>query len=142
MDSVWHGIVHALGIAFSMTWQVTWSLILGFTLSAVIEALVKKSTIASLLPDDRPRSLATATGLGAASSSCSYAAVALARSLFRKGADFTAAMARLKSGEAPDVVLDDRFVEAFTIAGNADDCRARAAAYAAAGVTELALTFF
>ena len=76
-----------------MTWQVTWSLILGFTLSAVIEALVKKSTIARLLPDDRPRSLSTATGLGAASSSCSYAAVALARSLVRKGADFTAAMA-------------------------------------------------
>ncbi len=84
---------HALGIAFSMTWQVTWSLILGFTLSALIEALVKKSTIAGLLPDDRPRSLVTATGLGAASSSCSYAAVALARSLVRKGADFTAAMA-------------------------------------------------
>jgi uncharacterized protein len=93
MGSVWHGIAHALGIAFSMTWQVTWSLILGFTLSAIIEALVKKSTIAALLPDDHPRSLATATGLGAASSSCSYAAVALARSLFRKGADFTAAMA-------------------------------------------------
>jgi uncharacterized membrane protein YraQ (UPF0718 family) len=76
-----------------MTWQITWSLILGFTLSAVIESLVRKSTISRLLPDDRPRSLATATGLGAASSSCSYAAVALARSLFRKGADFTAAMA-------------------------------------------------
>lgn len=76
-----------------MTWQVTWSLILGFTLSAVIQALVRKSTIVRLLPDDRPRSLATAAGLGAASSSCSYAAVALARSLFRKGADFTAAMA-------------------------------------------------
>ena len=76
-----------------MTWQVTWSLILGFTLSAVIEALVRKSTIARLLPDDGPRSVATATGLGAASSSCSYAAVALARSLVRKGADFTAAMA-------------------------------------------------
>jgi uncharacterized membrane protein YraQ (UPF0718 family) len=76
-----------------MTWQVTWSLILGFTLSAVIEALVRKSTIARLLPDDRPRSLATASALGAASSSCSYAAVALARSLYRKGADFTSAMA-------------------------------------------------
>ena len=56
--------------------------------------------------------------------------------------DFNAAVTRLKGGEAPDVVLDDRFVEAFTIAGNADDCRAQAAAYAAAGVTELALTFF
>jgi hypothetical protein len=88
-----HALLHALAIAGSMTWQVTWSLILGFTLSAIIEALVRKSTIARLLPDDRPRSLATATGLGAASSSCSYAAVALARSLFRKGADFTAAMA-------------------------------------------------
>jgi len=93
MGAIWHGVLHALGIAGSMTWQVTWSLILGFTLSAIIEALVKKSTIARLMPDDRPRSLATATGLGAASSSCSYAAVALARALFRKGADFTAAMA-------------------------------------------------
>jgi uncharacterized membrane protein YraQ (UPF0718 family) len=91
--TVWRGVLHALGIAGSMTWQVTWSLVLGFTLSAIIESLVKKSTIARLLPDDRTRSLATATALGAASSSCSYAAVALARSLFRKGADFTAAMA-------------------------------------------------
>ena len=93
MGALWHGLLHALGIAGSMTWQVTWSLILGFALSAVIEALVRKSTIAALLPNDRPRSLATAAGLGAASSSCSYAAVALARSLLRKGADFTAAMA-------------------------------------------------
>jgi uncharacterized membrane protein YraQ (UPF0718 family) len=93
MSSGWHALMHALRLAGSMTWQVTWSLILGFTLSAVIEALVRKSTIARLMPDDRPRSLATATVLGAASSSCSYAAVALARSLFRKGADVTAAMA-------------------------------------------------
>jgi uncharacterized protein len=91
--NVVHGLLHALGIAGAMTWQVTWSLILGFTLSAMIEALVRKSTIARLLPDDRPKSLATATVLGAASSSCSYAAVALARSLFRKGANFTSAMA-------------------------------------------------
>ncbi|MFN2562359.1 MAG: permease [Jatrophihabitans sp.] len=93
MNTVGHGLLHALKIAGSMTWQVTWSLILGFTLSAIIESLVRKATIARLLPDDHPRSLLTATGLGAASSSCSYAAVALARSLFRKGADFTAAMA-------------------------------------------------
>lgn len=91
--SLLRAILHALSITGSMTWQVTWSLILGFTLSAVIEALVRKSTIARLLPDDRPRSLATAAALGAASSSCSYAAVALTRALFRKGADFTAAMA-------------------------------------------------
>src|SRR3984885_13886799 len=97
MDSAlargWHAFIHALETTGSMTWQITWSLILGFTLSALIQALVHKSTIARLLPDDSPRSLAIATGLGAASSSCSYAAVALARSLFRKGANFTAAMA-------------------------------------------------
>jgi uncharacterized protein len=93
MVDVWNALWHALEVAGSMTWQVTWSLILGFTLSAVIEALVRKSTIARLLPDDSATSLATATGLGAASSSCSYAAVALARSLFRKGANFTSAMA-------------------------------------------------
>src|SRR5712671_7738357 len=85
-------IGHALGVAGSMTWQITWSLMLGFTLSAVIQALVRRSTVERLLGDDRPVTLARATGLGAASSSCSYAAVALARSLFRKGASFTAAM--------------------------------------------------
>src|SRR5579864_3935804 len=76
-----------------MAWQITWALILGFTLSAMVQALVRKSTVIRLLGDDRPRTLAVAAGLGAASSSCSYAAVALARSLFRKGASFTAAMA-------------------------------------------------
>jgi uncharacterized membrane protein YraQ (UPF0718 family) len=85
--------LHALSITASMTWAITWALILGFGLSAVIQALVRKSTIVRLLGDDRPHTLAVATGLGAASSSCSYAAVALARSLFRKGASFTAAMA-------------------------------------------------
>ena len=85
-------IGHALTVAGSMTWQITWSLILGFTLSAVVQALVRRSTVVRLLGDDRPVTLARATGLGAASSSCSYAAVALARSLFRKGASFTAAM--------------------------------------------------
>jgi uncharacterized membrane protein YraQ (UPF0718 family) len=84
---------HALALAGSMTWEITWSLILGFTLSAVIQALVRRETVVRLLGDDRPRALAMATGLGAASSSCSYAAVALARALFRRGASFTAAMA-------------------------------------------------
>src|SRR5580704_12937693 len=86
-------IGHALGLAGSMTWQVTWSLILGFTLSAVVQAVVRRGTIVRLLGDDRPKALALASGLGAASSSCSYAAVALARALFRRGANFTAAMA-------------------------------------------------
>src|SRR5215470_15682542 len=86
-------IGHALAVAGSMTWQITWSLILGFTLSAVVQAVVRRQTIVRLLGDDRPKTLAVAAGLGAASSSCSYAAVALARSLFRRGANFTAAMA-------------------------------------------------
>jgi uncharacterized protein len=88
-----HAIGHALAVSGSMAWQITWALILGFALSAVVQALVSKSSIARLLGDDRPRTLAVAAGLGAASSSCSYAAVALARSLVRKGASFVAAMA-------------------------------------------------
>lgn len=84
---------HALAVAGSMTWEILWALIVGFALSAVVQAVVRRSTIVALLGDDRPRTLALAAGLGAASSSCSYAAVALARSLFRKGASFTAAMA-------------------------------------------------
>jgi hypothetical protein len=85
-------IGHALSVAGTMTWEIAWSLILGFALSAVVQALVRRDTITRLLGDDKPRTLATATALGAVSSSCSYAAVALARALFRKGASFTAAM--------------------------------------------------
>src|SRR6202045_2884744 len=88
-----HAVEHALALSGSMTWEILWALILGFALSAVVQAVVRRSTIVALLGDDRPRSLAGAAGLGAASSSCSYAAVALARSLFLKGADFTSAMA-------------------------------------------------
>jgi uncharacterized protein len=93
LASVGGGIAHALSVAFGMLWEILWALVLGFGLSAVVQAVVSKSEMTRLLPDDSPRSLAIACGLGAASSSCSYAAVALARSIFRKGADFTAAMA-------------------------------------------------
>jgi len=86
-------IVHALRLTFGMTWEITWALILGFSLSAIVQSVVSKGQMSGLLPDDRPRTLAVACGLGAASSSCSYAAIALARSIFRKGADFTASMA-------------------------------------------------
>jgi len=89
----WHAVLHALAIAGSMTWEILWALILGFGLSAIVQAVVRRESIVRLLGDNRPRTLAIASGLGVASSSCSYAAVALARSLFRKGADFTAAMA-------------------------------------------------
>src|SRR3984893_2007097 len=87
------GLVHALGMAFAMGWEILWPLILGFTLSGIVQAVVSHREMSRLLPDDRPRSITTALLLGAASSSCSYAAVALVRSLFRKGADLTAAMA-------------------------------------------------
>jgi uncharacterized membrane protein YraQ (UPF0718 family) len=83
---------HALLVTGSMTWEILWALILGFVLASVIQAVVRRSTIERLLGDNSPRALAVAAGLGAASSSCSYAAVALARALFRKGASFTAAM--------------------------------------------------
>src|SRR5690242_16861446 len=90
------GIISAIGqallTAFGMFWEVLWPLILGFGLSAVVQALVSHRTLARLLGDDSPSNLFRATLFGIASSSCSYAAVALARSLFRKGAGFTAAM--------------------------------------------------
>jgi uncharacterized membrane protein YraQ (UPF0718 family) len=90
---MWDAIGRALALAGSMTWEILWALILGFGLSAVVQAVVRRATVVRLLGDDRPRTIVLAAGLGAASSSCSYAAVALARSLFRKGAHFTAAMA-------------------------------------------------
>lgn len=93
LGTVLDAVERALALAGSMTWEILWALVLGFVLSALVQAVVRRSTIATLLGDNRPRTLVVATGLGAASSSCSYAAVALARSLFRKGADFTAAMA-------------------------------------------------
>ncbi|MFM0132883.1 permease [Paraburkholderia sediminicola] len=84
---------HALWMAFTMLWQIFWGLSLGFLFSAVVEVVVSKSEMSKLLPDASPRSLTVASLLGAASSSCSYAAVAMARSIVRKGGDFTAAMA-------------------------------------------------
>ena len=87
-----HELWRALSFAFGMTWEVLWALILGFALSGMVQAVVSKREMSRLLPDDSPKTLLVATGLGAASSSCSYASVALARSLFRKGANFTAAM--------------------------------------------------
>jgi uncharacterized membrane protein YraQ (UPF0718 family) len=80
-------------MAFAMGWEILWALILGFTISGVIQAVVTKGEMGRLLPDASPRSIVIASGLGAANSSCSYAAVALARSIFRKGGDFIAAMA-------------------------------------------------
>jgi len=83
----------ALAMAGSMGWEILWPLVLGFALSAIIQAVVRKDKVTQYLSDDSPRSISFASLFGAASSSCSYAAVALARALFRKGASFAAAMA-------------------------------------------------
>ena len=93
MSTLLGGLGHAFSLAFAMFWEILWALIVGFALSGVVQAVVSKGEVSRLLPDASPRSLAIACGLGAASSSCSYAAVAMARAVFRKGADFTAAMA-------------------------------------------------
>jgi uncharacterized membrane protein YraQ (UPF0718 family) len=93
MNRLGQALLDALSFAFGMGWEILWALILGFTLSGAVQAVVSKREMRRLLPDSSPRSLAIATALGAASSSCSYAAVALARSLIRKGADFIAAIA-------------------------------------------------
>jgi len=91
--SIGHEIIRALSFSAGMGWAILWALILGFALSGVVQAVVSKREMRRLMPDDSPKTLAVASAVGAASSSCSYAAVALARSLIRKGANFTAAMA-------------------------------------------------
>ena len=79
--------------AFLMAWEVWWALVLGFFISAVVQAWVPRGRIESALSGDRLAPIAKATGLGAASSSCSYAAIAIAKSLFQKGASAASALA-------------------------------------------------
>lgn len=83
----------ALHMAADMGWKTLWALILGFAVSGVIQAVVSRKEMAKLLPDDHAGTILRATGLGAASSSCSYAATAISRSIVKQGDDFTAAMA-------------------------------------------------
>src|SRR5947209_10055992 len=90
--SALRSLADALIMAGDMFWEVLWPLVLGFALSGVIQAVVSHRSMARLLGDDSPRSLGFATLFGTASSSCSYAAVAIARSIFQKGASFTSAM--------------------------------------------------
>ena len=86
-------ILEALWMAFSMFWEILWPLVLGFALSGIVQAVVSHQAMARALGGDSPKNLTLATLFGIASSSCSYAAVALARSIFQKGASFTSAMA-------------------------------------------------
>ena len=87
-----NSIGQALFTSFSMFWEILWPLILGFTLSGIVQALVSHQTMAKTLGCDGPKCITLAALFGIASSSCSYAAVALARSIFQKGASFTSAM--------------------------------------------------
>src|SRR5438876_9161484 len=91
--SIITAISQALYMAWSMLWEILWPLILGFALSGVVQAVVSHQSMAKALGGTSPRNLTLATLFGIASSSCSYAAVALARSIFQKGASFTSAMA-------------------------------------------------
>ena len=86
-------IAQGLWNAFRMFWEVWWALVLGFLLSGIVQAWVPRAPLERALGPRGPRSAAIATGLGAASSSCSYAAVAIAKSLFQKGASLASAMA-------------------------------------------------
>src|SRR6185436_12618179 len=91
--SVLQTIGDGLSNAFLMAWQVWWALVLGFAISAVVQAWVPKARIERAMGGDGVRPVAIATGLGAASSSCSYAAIAIAKSLFAKGASVGSALA-------------------------------------------------
>jgi uncharacterized membrane protein YraQ (UPF0718 family)/YHS domain-containing protein len=86
-------IAEALEDAFLMAWTVWWALVLGFAISAIVQAWVPRERIQRALGGSGARSVALATGLGAASSSCSYAAIAIAKSLFQKGSSAASALA-------------------------------------------------
>jgi uncharacterized membrane protein YraQ (UPF0718 family) len=89
LEFLWHGLRDSL----LMAWAVWWALVLGFAISAIVQAWVPRARIERSLASSGPRAVALSTGLGAASSSCSYAAVAIAKSLFQKGASATTALA-------------------------------------------------
>lgn len=77
---------------FFMFWETLWALVLGFTLSGAVQSFVSRAEMQQAMGDHKPRTIARTSLLGAASSSCSYAASALAKSLFQRGADFTTSM--------------------------------------------------
>src|ERR1035438_5298318 len=89
LDVLWHGVRDSL----LMAWEVWWALVLGFAISAIVQAWVPRERIERALSGGGVAPLARATGLGAASSSCSYAAIAIAKSLFQKGASAASALA-------------------------------------------------
>jgi len=93
MSGVLDAFGEALGNAFQMAWEVWWALILGFLLSGIVQAWVTRGQMERVMGGRGLASTLRATGLGAASSSCSYAAIAIAKSTFQKGAGLSAALA-------------------------------------------------
>lgn len=89
---VLNGIGHGFDEAFFMFWETLWALVLGFALSGAVQAFVSRTEMQASLGDHRPVTLGKSSFFGMISSSCSYASSALAKSLFSRGADFTAAM--------------------------------------------------
>jgi uncharacterized membrane protein YraQ (UPF0718 family)/YHS domain-containing protein len=89
LDVIWNGLKDS----FLMAWEVWWALVFGFGISAIVQAWVPRERIESALSGSGPKPIALATGLGAASSSCSYAAIAIGKSLFQKGASAATALA-------------------------------------------------
>src|SRR5439155_4119496 len=87
-----HDLGQSLREGFFMFWETLWALVLGFGLSGAVQAFVSKEEMQRVMGDHRPASVARASAFGMVSSSCSYAAVAMAKSLFQKGADFISAM--------------------------------------------------
>jgi uncharacterized protein len=88
MTTVWNSLAEG----FFMFWDTLWALVLGFTLSGAVQAFVSRAQMQRVMGDHRSRTIVRTSLLGAASSSCSYAASAIARTVFARGADFTAAM--------------------------------------------------
>ena len=86
-------MIHALREAFFMFWETLWPLVLGFGLAGAVQAFVPRHQLQRKMGDHSPATMARASGFGMVSSSCSYAASAMAKSLFTKGADFVTAMA-------------------------------------------------
>src|SRR6266513_5513188 len=89
MDWLWSSLYHAL----AMLWATFWALVLGFTISGVLQVFVSKERMSRAFGQTNLKSVSLATGLGAASSSCSYAAVAAARSAIQQGAALVPALA-------------------------------------------------
>jgi len=93
MDAVFDTLVQGLKQSLLMAYEVWWALVLGFAISAIVQAWVPRRRVESALSGSGFAPIAKATGLGAASSSCSYAAIAIAKSLFQKGASAASALA-------------------------------------------------